>query len=291
MKRIFCLVAVLGLCACERPKYDVQLACTDGDDGALLVNAKVYENHADLVIKRLSKDLRSKAIHANSERAVDKAWLYNQIPQIDDTIEISVPVASLPGDYWLPGKIGFDLDNDHLTGGLQFTLFHVAPSGTYAPGGPMIMKITYDDNGDREKTTTFGTKCEPVIYPIEVPTKNLTAEQKNCLNYVSSQAMFTDTKTLSVYDEKTGREMHIDKSAWSHIFGHTNPEKFYVSNAALNPDDIIRACDVAARLREYIATHIDAEAIPEPKDVESLPHESETTITCADGAEVNLRCE
>ena len=268
------LLPVLALAACDRPQYDLQMVCEDGAHGNLLVDAKIYKSHADLVVKRIDKELRDKAHKKNNMWLADHVWLYNQIPNIDDKIELSLPVTEY-GDYEIPGKIKLDLSHGSLTGGLNFTLWHAADNNLTMSNGDKIADGEY----------MVGTDCAPVLYPKKVNKNNLSAEDKNCLNYVGSQVQFDSTPTeirLRVYDEKTGREMYIGEATINEIFGGVKPNHFYLGNMNYYPEDAKLACDVAARLREYIAAHIDAEHIPEPKAVVSVSAGETITLTLGD---------
>lgn len=80
------------------------------------------------------------------------------------------------------------------------------------------------------------------------------------MNYINSQLLpgYTESEiSYEVYDEYSGRTMYIDKENFNEAFGETEPHRFYLLNAYHNyPEDALRACDVAARLRAYIAAHI-----------------------------------
>lgn len=281
MKRICCLMGLLGLCACDRPQYDLQMVCEDGARGNLLVDAKIYESHADLVIKRLDKELRDKAQRKNSMWLADHVWLYNQIPNIDDKIELVLPVNEY-GNYEVPGKIRLDLNHDNLTGGLNFTLWHAADNNLTMRSGDRIADGEY----------MVGTDCKPVLYAKNVNKNNLSAEDKNCLNYVGSQAQFDSTPTetrLRVYDETTGREMYIiGASVINEIFGGVELHHFYLENMNYYTEDAKHACEVATRLRAYIAEHIDEEYIQEPEYV--IPSGETITLTLGD-EEIMIRGE
>lgn len=281
MNRVFFLMGLLGLCACDRPRYDLQLVCEDGARGNLLVDAKIYESHADLVIKRLDKELRDKAQRKNSMWLADHVWLYNQIPNIDDKIELVLPVNK-HGNYEVPGKIKLDLSHDNLTGGLNFTLWHAADNNLTMRSGDRIADGEY----------MVGTDCKPVLYAKNVNKNNLSAEDKNCLNYVGSQTQFDSTPTetrLRVYDEKTGREMYIiGASEINEIFGGVEPHHFYLENMNYHTEDVKHACEVATRLRAYIAEHIDEEYIQESEYV--IPSGETITLTLGD-EEIMIRGE
>lgn len=273
MKKALLLLPVLALAACDRPQYDLQMVCEDGAHGDLLVDAKIYKSHADLAVKLLYKDLRAKA--RGEVWLADHVWLYNQIPQIDDTIDLSLP-ATEHGDYEIPDKIKLEMYHGGLAGGLKFELWHAVDNNLTMSDGYKILAGQY----------RVGTTCEPVLYPVDVPEKIPMAQRKeikNCLAYVGSQVLFDNTATetrLRVYDEKTGREMYIGSAAINEIFGGIEPHHFYLGNK--NPEDTMQACDVAARLRAYIAAHIDAEHIPEPKNVVSVSAGETITLTLGD---------
>lgn len=283
MKRVLFLMGMLALAACDRPQYDLQMVCEDGADGDLLVDAKIYKSHADLIVKRLDKELRDKAQKKNNMWLADHVWLYNQIPNIDDKIELSLPVTEY-GDYEIPGKIKLDLSHGSLTGGLNFTLWHAADNNLTMRDCSIVSDGEY----------MVGNHCEPVLYPKNVNKNNLSAEDKNCLNYVGSQISMDDTPTekrLRVYDEKTGREMYLGEAAINEIFRGIEPNHFYLGNMNHYPDDAKQACAVAARLREYIAAHIDAEYIPEPENVVSVSAGETMTISCFAGEKIVVRGE
>lgn len=152
MKKIALLLPVLALSACDRPQYDLQMVCEDGAHGDLLVDAKIYKSHADLAITRLSKELREKA--RGTMRLADHSWVYNQIPEIDDMIEISVPANDKhEGDYELAGKIEFSLGRDDLTGGRTFTLWHMSDNNLTMKDGEVL------PNG----MPIIGLECKPVV--------------------------------------------------------------------------------------------------------------------------------
>lgn len=276
MKRLFFFVCLLGLAACDRPQYDVQLVCEDGAKGQFMVDAKVYDNHADLSIKRLTKELRVKPQGQGNMWLADHTWLYNQVPQIDDIIDVSLPVNE-SGEYEFPGKIKFDLDHNGLTGGMTFTLWYAADNNlTMANGEPV-------PDGE----FVVGANCEPVLYPVDVSLdvslKGMSAEQikevKNCMWYLQEQMLF-DGGRIIAFDENTGREMYISRDILNTIFNGVEPNHYYLYNARLYPDDAKNACEVANRLRDYIATHIDSEYIAEPENVVSVSYGETITITC-----------
>jgi len=274
MKKLVLLVSMFALAACDRPQYDVQLVCEDGAKGQLLVDAQFYKSHADLTIKRLTKELRAKAQHRDNMWLADHTWLYNQIPQIDDITEITLNATEY-GDYEMPGKIKMELNRDRFTGGLKFTLWHAADNNLMMRDGKKIPDGEY----------MVGVSCEPVFDSTEPEPQNISAEIKNCMAYVSSQLIFDNTQTekrILVYDENTGREMYIGEEAINKIFNGIEPYHFYFVNAEYYPDDALSACDVAARLREYIGTHIDSEYIPEPTNLVSVSPGQTIITTCGD---------
>lgn len=280
MKNLTLLLSFLVLAACDRPQYDMQMVCEDGAKGQLLVDAKIYKSHADLVIKRLSKELRDKALKSGRGDMwlADHLWLYNQIPEIDDVIEVSVPANDKrDGYYELAGKIEFNLGRDNLTGGRTFTLGHMSDNNLTMNDGEVL------PNG----MPIQGVTCKPVVDAVKdkLP-EDFTSEIKNCLNYIDSQLFrgYTESEiSYEVYDEYSGRTMYIDKEKFNEAFGETEPHRFYLLNAYHNyPEDAKRACDVAARLRAYIAAHIDAEYIPEPENVVSVSVGETITLTLGD---------
>jgi len=284
MKNLVLLSLVFVLSACDRPQYDMQMVCSDGAKGQLLVDAKIYKSHADLVIKRLSKELRDKALKSGRGDMwlADHSWLYNQIPEIDDMIEVSVPADNRhEGYYELAGKIEFELGRDDLTGGRTFTLWHMSDNNLTMDDGEVL------PNGMPMK----GVTCEPVVDAVEdkLP-EGFTSEIKNCLNYIDSQLFRDGTKSeisYQVYDEKSGRTMYIDKEKFQEAFGEIEPHRFHLLNAYNNyPEDAMRACDVAARLRAYIAAHIDAEHIPGPKNMVSVSSGETMVISCHGDEEI-----
>lgn len=285
MKRIFCLIGLLGLCACDRPQYDIQLACEDGAKGKVLVDAKIYKTHADLVVKRLDKKLREKAMGQDDMWLADHVWLYNQIPQIGDTIAISLPVNEY-GSYELAGKIKLELNRNSLTGGQQFLIWHMSDNNLTMRDGEKL------PNGMH----MVGTTCEHIVDPVNNTPQNITNEIKNCMNYIGSQLLYDSEPTpeaerrLRLYDENTGREMYLGESAWGEVFGNIAPNHFYLGNEHHYPEDALQACDVAARLRAYIAAHIDAEHIPPKPDAISVSSGMEMSINCGD-EEIFIRGE
>lgn len=254
MKKIFCILGLIVLCACERPEYDLQLACEDGAQGQLLIDAQIYESHADLTVKRLSKELRATAMGQNEYAG--NIWLGNQVPQIDDVISISLPVNAT-GDYAIPNKVELDIGRDNLNGGVTFTLLHILDKnmvldGVEIPAGEYM----------------HGSICQVVASPVNVVPDGVSAEQlkeiKNCMNYISNQLLWDNTPDESrvrVYDEKTGREMYITEKQIDVIFDGIPPVDLMLENLSYNSENIIHACDVAQRLREYISAHIDTEYI------------------------------
>lgn len=254
MKKIFCILGLIVLCACERPEYDLQLACEDGAKGQLLVDAQIYESHADLTVKRLSKELRATAMGQNEY--ADNIWLGNQVSQIDDVISISLPVNA-NGDYEIPNKVALDIGRDNLTGGVTFTLWHMLDKniilgGTEIPAGESL----------------HGSICQVVISPVNVVPDGISAEQlkeiKNCMNYISNQLLWDSTideSRIRVYDEKTGREMYITEKQIDEIFNGIAPVDLMLENLSNDSENIVHACNVAQRLREYIQAHIDTEYI------------------------------
>ena len=271
MKKIALVLSVLALMACERPQYDVLLVCEDGARGQLLVDAKIYKDRADLNIKRLSQELlREKAQGSSAARVINHLWLYNQIPEIDDTITLSLPVNE-SGNYEIDGKISLQVGIDNLTGGKLHTLWHYTDNDLTDLNGNKI------PNGIRHG----GAMCVPVID--SVPTSvNISSDVKKCLSYITSQVLYDSEPTvdaprrLRVYDENSGREMYIVESEWNEIFGGVKPSHFYEFNKY--PNDAMQACDVAARLRAYIAAHIDAQSILQPQNPQPVGMEKITVI-------------
>lgn len=244
MKKIFCILGLIVLCACERPEYDLQLVCYDRTYGVFSVDAEIYESHADLNIKRLYKELRYNSSHPIDDSRV--YWLIDQLPQIDDVISVSLP-ATTSGGYELPNKLGLTTRRDTLTGGMTFTLW-----------------TGFDESGQIES----GSQCQAVIAPIDMSPENIPTEQlkeiKNCMNYIGNQiswASTLDERRIRVYDEKTGREMYIYQDQMNEIFGGIDPTHLLLQNLYMFPQDAVHACDVAQRLREYISAHIDTEYI------------------------------
>lgn len=289
MKRVFFMVGMLALAACDRPQYDLQMVCEDGAKGDLLVDAKIYKSHADLVIKRISKELRKKALsHGRGDMwLAEHLWLYNQVPNIDDEIELSLPVKDKhDGYYELAGKIDFNLGRDSLTGGRTFTLWHMSDNNLTMNDGEVL------SDGIPMK----GVTCELVVDAVkDKQPEGFTSEIKNCLNYIDSQLFrgYTESEiSYEVYDEDSGRTMYIDKENFNEAFGETEPHRFYLLNAYHSySEDAKRACDVAARLRRYIAAHIDAEHIPEPKNVVTVSSGETMTISCFADEKIVVRGE
>lgn len=250
MKRVFCLLGLVALCACDRPQYDVQLLCTDGTLSNLLVDAKVYESHADLVVKRLDKELRYNTLMSIGNPG-DQTWLADQLPQIDDTVSVSLPVTDM-GVYELPNKVRFETVRDNLTGGVNFILWH-----------------TLDETGVFKQ----GYQCDVVVSPIDIAPENMSDAQlkeiKNCMNYIENQWSFVVDTPMGegrhVFDEKTGRTMYIYEPQIKEIFGDIEPSNLFLSGLISHNKDIVHACDVAQRLHEYIQTHIDSEYIRDEK--------------------------
>lgn len=275
MKRLFFFICLLGLAACDRPQYDLQMVCEDGAKGQLMVDAKVYDTRADLVIKRLTKELRAKAKGQSNMWLADHTWLYNQIPQIDDEIEVSLPINE-EGIYEIPGKIKLVLNHSALTGGLRFTLWPATDNNLKMADGETVPDGEY----------LVGTTCEPVLYPVDVSIKDIPVEQrkevKNCLEYLEEQLLFNGEKGVLVFDEKTGREMNISNSVIKEMFNGIELNHFYLLNARYYPDDVKHACEIANRLREYIATHIDSEYIKESENSVYISAGEVVTISCDD---------
>lgn len=287
MKKVVLLLFVLALGACDRPQYDMQMVC--GSTDRLLIDAKIYKSHADLAAKRLTKDWRARA--RGEQLSTDHIWLYNQVPNIDDVLDITLPAGD-HDEYEVPGKIKLELGHYDMTGGLYFMLWHAADNNLTRDDGEKIPDGQY----------TGGIVCHPVLYPRNVPEKIPVAQRKeikNCLSYLDSQVHDVENTVtekgietrIRVYDENTGREMYIGNAAINEIFNGIEPYHFYFENMNVFPDDVMQACDVAARLRAYIAAHIDAEYIPEPKKNEISISSGETmTLTC-DDEEIVIRGE
>lgn len=288
MKRIFCMIALMGLCACDRPQYDVRLDCSDGAGGHIQVDARVYKSNADLQITRLYKDL-SIVTQSDSPYRGDHSWLYNQIPQIDDTITLRLDATESGTEYAFENKIKMDVGHDRLTGGATFILW-------YAPDTPATAHAAELKDGEY----LFGTTCTPIIDPQPQPTHNIPAAQrgeiKNCIAYISAQLTYDSTPTvrrIRVFDENTGRQMYINQDAFDQIFGDIDPTFFHFysdkwSNANKFLDDVMHSCEVAARLREYIAAHIDTDYIRAPENVVPVALGEEIGITC-DGQDIIFR--
>lgn len=281
MKKAIVLLPVIMLAACDRPQYNQQLVYENLSNDTFMVDAKIYKSHADLVVKRLNKNLRDRA--RGKAKWADHTWLDVNIPNVDDKIEISMPVNE-SGEYEVPGKIMLSLGRDGWTGGLTFTLWEAAVDAASMPDGVLFQDGKY----------VVGIGCNPIVYPQDVNQNNLSAEQKNCLNYIRSQLLSDYTKTekrLRVYDEKTGREMYIGEAQWPEIFGGSHPFDFYLGGVNAYPDDAKRACDVAARMRAYIAAHIDAEYIPEPVSDMTISAGETVTIIPVDSKEIVISAE
>ncbi|MBQ7949733.1 MAG: hypothetical protein IJ276_01960 [Alphaproteobacteria bacterium] len=258
MKKVLCILPVLALAACDKPKHDLVLSCDDGADGRFLVEAKIYDERADLVITRLDRKLRNKGWLA------DHTWLYNQLLLIDDKIAMSLPLVD--GSFEEKDHVRFEMGHNNLTGGLAFTLWHAAHNNLTMNDGEVIK------NGE----WMVGSPCNIVI-DRELPDYGNLQEPdikrlKNCAAYLNSQ-MTTETvapgtAAYLVYDEASGRNMHISKEEMNaitngvpiHHFSHYNI-KYYV-------DDFKNACEIEKKLKTYIQQNIESRAIKNEPNIQ-----------------------
>ena len=254
MKPLFVLPILLGLAACDKPKYDVVLTCDDGAgaENGYLVEAKIYKTKANLAITRLDKELREKQWLAGH------AWLYNQIPMIDDKIEVSLPVVKEFASYEDPKHIKIDIGHNSLSGGLGITLWHAAANN---------LTSNDDDMTFQDGEWVVGTHCEPVIYRETINYGNISSDIKNCANYIDSQS-YTDTvapgtAAYRVYDEESRREMFISKEEMNIITNGIPLWHYSLRNIKSYPDEIQHACEIANKLKAYISENISEKAIKE----------------------------
>ena len=134
MKKALLLLSIFALAACDnnKPKYDVLLSCEDGAEGRYLVQAKVYETKADLVITRLDKELRKK------EWLAGHLWLYNKLPLIDDKIKMSLPAKESFSVYEERDHVRLEMGHDNLSGGVDFSLWHASDKNLILNDGEEI---------------------------------------------------------------------------------------------------------------------------------------------------------
>lgn len=256
MKRMMFLLPVLALAACDKPKYDMTLACEDGAKGQYLVEAKIYETRADLVITRLDKELRNK----RNEWLADHLWLYNKLPLIDDKIEISLPAEMAFSDYTDPGHVKLSMSHSNLTGGLGFSLWHAADNNLTMNDGEKIPDGEW----------MVGTPCKLVVDRKLTDYGDMTPEEikkmKNCAAYneiqLSMDTVAPGTAAYVVYDEDSGREMFISKEQMKEITKGVEFNHFVLQNIRYYLDDAKHACEIADRLKAYIKEHIDTEGKP-----------------------------
>ena len=258
MKKSLFLLPVLALAACDnnKPKYDMTLSCDDGANGKYLVEAKVYETKADLIVTRLSKELRGK----HKEWLADHLWLYNKVPEIGDTVKVSVPAREAYSDYVEKGQIRLDVGHDLLDGGLRFTLWHASDNNLTLRDGEKI------ENGE----WMVGSPCEPVIdrripnYGNIAP--EMLKEIKACAAYLQDQAhsdtIAPGTAAFIVYDENSDREMIVTQEQMDVFTNGVELHHYFLYNMSKYPEDASHACEVANKLRAYINEHIDAEGKP-----------------------------
>lgn len=256
MKSILLLLMGLTLIGCDNRQYDVLLSCEDGASGKYLIDAKIDKNKADLDITRLSKELRGK----HKEWLAEHLWLYNQIPEIDDTIHISLPVDKVFSVYQEENRIKLDMRHDSLDGGLRVTLWHASDDDLSMADGEKIPDGEW----------MVGTPCNIVIDRFVPDYDNIEPKKlkeiKACAAYLESQALL-DTiapgkSAFVVYDENSDREMFVSKEQMNVLtngieFGH-----LMLQNLFNYPQDAVFACEVADKLRAYTKEHIDTEGKP-----------------------------
>ncbi|MCQ2599490.1 MAG: hypothetical protein MJ187_03910, partial [Alphaproteobacteria bacterium] len=258
MKKSLLLLPVLALAACDnnKPKYDMTLACEDGAKGTYLVEAKIYETKADLVITRLDKELR----HKSNEWLADHLWLYNKLPLIDDKIEISLSAESAFSEYTDPGHVKLSMSHGNLTGGLGFSLWHAADNNLTVNDGEKIPDGEW----------MVGTSCHLVVDRKLTDYGDMTPEEikkmKNCAAYneiqLSMDTVAPSTAAYVVYDENTGREMFISKEQMKVITNGVDFNHFVLANIRYYLEDAKHACEIADKLKAYIKEHIDEEGKP-----------------------------
>lgn len=254
MKKLFILPILLVLAACDKPKYNVVLTCDDGagTENGYLVEAKIYKTKANLAITRLDKKLREK------NWLINHAWLYNQIPMIDDKIEVSLPVVKEFATYEDPKHIKIDIGHNSLSGGLGITLWHAAANNLITNDGYMAFQ---------DGEWVVGTHCEPVIYRETPDYGNISSVVKNCANYIDSQnymdTVAPGTAAYLVYDEESKKEMFISKEDMNIITNGVPLSHYSLHNIKSYPDEIQHACEMADKLKAYIKEHISTSAITE----------------------------
>lgn len=255
MKKSLLLLPVLALAACDKPKYEVALSCEDGAKGQYLVEAKIYKTKADLVVTRLSKEMREK----HKEWLADHVWLYNQVPEIGDTVKISIPAREAFSDYTEKDHIRLDMGHNLLDGGLRFTLWHAAENLTLRDGE----KIP-------DGQFMVGSPCDPIIDRKMPNYGNIAPEKlkeiKKCAAYLQSQAhsdtVAPGTAAFIVYDENSDREMIVSKEQMDVFTNGVELHHYFLYNMSKYPEEASHACEVANKLRAYINEHIDAEGKP-----------------------------
>lgn len=255
MKRILCLVGILGLCACDRPDYDVLVSCHGNHSEYYLIHARLYKSHADLDVTRLSMGSFF-SLRENEE----PLWFYNQVPEIDDTISVRVPSVKgddgdndLVAEYRLNNDFAFQVERFTLAGGLSFMVYS-----------------RYNAARDR---FDFGYGCEPVLYRVDRNPRGVPADEikrvKACVGYLDAQRQgpynqgdVEDAwKYVTLYDTDSNRHMRITREEFNEIIGTDDvPSVWRLVN---DWDSGANACEMADRLREYISAHIDAEYIPD----------------------------
>lgn len=256
MRGSLLLLPVLALAACDKPKYELVLSCEDGAQGQYLVETKIYKSRADLVVTRLSKELREK----RKEWLADHLWLYNMLPEIDDTIKVSLPATKAYSEYVENGNIKLQVGHDLLDGGLRFTLWHAAHNDLTMKDGEKI------PNGE----WMVGTPCNIVMDRFVPDYGNVAPKKlkkiKSCAAYLESQAL-SDTiaprkAAFVVYDENSDREMFVSKEQMDVFTNGVELHHYFLQNMSHYPEDATHACEVADKLRAYIKEHIDTEGKP-----------------------------
>ncbi|MBQ8255437.1 MAG: hypothetical protein IJY99_00530 [Alphaproteobacteria bacterium] len=244
MKKILLLPILLGLVACDKPNYDVDLLC-EQSGSKYLVNARTYNDKAVLKITTLDKSLREKDWLKNH------TWLESQIPQIDDILDIT-----LKGDcnsFEEPEHIKFDIHQDNLTQSAIFTLWFASDNNLKMSDGNEIPNGEY----------MVGTQCKLLI-PHKSKQKNIKPNLsdseikkiKNCNAYIASQ-LSHDGSDYHVYDEK-GRTTLIPQTEINALFGENKPHFYYVENINYYADKLSNSCEIAEKLKTLIKNKLES---------------------------------
>lgn len=257
MKKFLCLMSILALTACDKPKHDVLLVCNDLAGGRYMVDAKIYESKADLKFTRLTKNIREK------RWLTQHLWLYNMMPSIDDTFTVSLPASEEPGFYEKPNRLRMEVGYDSIDFGLRFVLWDTVDNSVTMTSGKAMNEGEY----------IAGAKCVPLLdyQPVTVggASEEAIKSIKNCIAYVEAQnrleTLENGEKVYRVFDVKSDREMYISEEKMKEFTQGKSIDLYAQNKFVFFVNDLSDACHVAGLIRNYIRDNIDKEYIKNTK--------------------------